>query len=155
MIPNIIFMSYSVGQDSRHEGKATVLRDFNNVRAPNKQQKKKCDPLMSVCGFLWCLQQQEEAQTGPGSRCFYQPSFRKATQTLPEVSRESWAAPQQTEGEQTDRQCATWTSSADTSPRTLHLGLYSPPWRQPETHMLTSPLQQSKARSASHNHDKA
>lgn len=44
-------MSYSVGQDSRHEGKATVLRDFNNVRAPNKQQKKKCDPLMSVCGF--------------------------------------------------------------------------------------------------------
>lgn len=36
MIPNIIFMSYSVGQDSRHEGKATVLRDFNNVRAPNK-----------------------------------------------------------------------------------------------------------------------
>lgn len=88
MIPNIIFMSYSVGQDSRHEGKATVLRDFNNVRAPNKQQKKKCDPLMSVCGFLWCLQQQEEAQTGPGSRCFYQPSFRKAT-----LSRSTSASP--------------------------------------------------------------
>lgn len=128
MIPNIIFMSYSVGQDSRHEGKATVLRDFHDgfrpasyiqtVRAPNKHMTATEEEMWPCDECLWFSLMY--AATGgstdrPGEgRCFYQPSFRKATLSrstedkrihkLSEVSSESWAARQQTDKEsgQTD-----------------------------------------------------
>lgn len=83
---------------------------------------------------------EEAAQTGLGRergfgayRIWKAKLFHSTENKFSEASNESCAAPQQRVKERRESSSATWTSSADSSPRIQHLELYSHVWRQPET----------------------